>query len=63
MAAEIFRKIPLEVSVQKAATEAVVRRCSSRYVIGNISQILHEITPVSKSLYNQVAGPRPRPAT
>ena len=50
MVAEIFRKIPLEVSVQKAATEAVVRRCSSKYVIGNMSQILHENTCVEVTL-------------
>ena len=44
-------KIPLKVS------EAVVRRCSSKYVVWKVSQILHEI-PVSQSLYNQDAGPR-----
>ena len=40
-----------------AAVEAIVRRCSSKYVVLKISQILRK-TPVSESFYNQVAGPR-----
>ena len=44
LAAETFGKIPLEVS------EAVVRRCSSKYVIWKTSQILHENTCVAVSL-------------
>ena len=51
LAAEIFRKIPLEVS------EAVVRRCSSNMSSEKFRKFCTKI-PVSQSLYNQVPGLR-----